>query len=102
MATISRDSGALAYSQPAGMGARSRFRSSSVNREVIRALVAAGLFLAQLHQDVVQQRRRAEAVKIRRQPVDPQRLVDEHQVLHRLFRVADAASRLEPDSAAGL
>ena len=33
MVTMSRDSGALAYSQPAGMGARSCFRCSSVTRQ---------------------------------------------------------------------
>src|SRR5215217_22593 len=98
---MSRDSGAVSYSQPTGMGAWSCFRSSSVNREVVRALVAAGLFLADLHQDVVQERGSAEAVEVRREPVDAKRLVGEHQVLDRLLRVADAAGGLEADAPAG-
>src|SRR5690349_5963938 len=92
--TMSRASGAGAYVQPDGTGARSCFRSSSVNGEVVRALVCARLLLPQLHQDVVQQRRRAEPVQVRRQPVRPERLVELHEVLHRLLRLADTAGGL--------
>src|SRR3954464_9549870 len=99
---MSRDSGAVSYSQPPGMGAWSCFRSSSVNREVVRALVAAGLFLPNLHQDVVQERGGAEAVEVGRQPVDAERLVREDEVVDSLLRVADAARGLEADAPAGL
>src|SRR5919201_6790706 len=99
---MSSASGADAYVQSDGTGARSRFRSSSVNGEVVRALVRARLLLPQLHQDVVQQRRGAEAVEVGRKPVRAERLVQLHEVLHRLLRLADAAGRLHADHAAGL
>src|SRR6476469_8001031 len=54
----------------------------SIQGEVVAALVCAGALLAQLHQDVVEQRRRAEPVQVGRQPVRPEGLVHEHQVLH--------------------
>src|SRR5207302_5250578 len=60
----SRASGAGAYVQSFGTGARSCFRSSSVKREVVRALVGARALLAQLHQDVVEERRRAETIEV--------------------------------------
>src|SRR3954451_4796147 len=91
---MSRDSGAGAYVQSAG--------TMSVKGEVVRALVDAGLLLAQLHQDVVQQGRRAEAVEIGRQPVGAERLVHEDEMLDRLLRLPDAAGRLEPDLPARL
>src|SRR5436190_1297699 len=73
-----------------------------VDREVIRRLVAAGLLLADLHQHVVQERRGAEAEQVGRQPVDPERLVDAHERLHRLLRVPHPAGGLHADAAAGL
>src|SRR6266700_7462290 len=47
---MSRASGADAYVHSDGTGARSCFRSSSVNGEVVRALVRARLLLPELHQ----------------------------------------------------
>src|SRR6266540_6486722 len=99
---MSRDSGAGAYAHSAGTGARSCFRSRSVKSEVVRTLITAGFFLADLHQDVVEERRGAEAVQIRRQPVGAEGLVHEHEVLDGLFRRPDPARRLEADHAAGL
>src|SRR5262249_7687521 len=61
---------------------------ASVEREVVRALVDARLLLAELHEDVVEQRRRTDAVQIRIEPVRPERLVHEDQVLDRLLRRA--------------
>src|SRR5690349_6957994 len=55
--------------------------SLSVQREVVGALVRAGAFLTQLHQDVVQERRGAESVEVRSQPLRPERLVHEHELL---------------------
>src|ERR671923_359568 len=97
METMSRASGAGAYSQTVGTGARSGLRSRSVNREVVQALIAAGLLLAELHEDVVEQRRRPESEEVRRQPIRPERLVDEDEALPGLFGGADAAGRLHPD-----
>src|SRR5919109_3688183 len=91
---MSRASGAVAYSQPDGTGARSRFRSSSVNGEVVRALVPARLLLSDLHQDVVQQRRGPEPVQVGRQPFGPEGLVQLDQVLDSLLRLSDSPGRL--------
>src|SRR3954453_11737712 len=102
MRTMSRDSGAGAYVQSVGTGARSCLRSSSVNSEVVRALIPARLLLAELHEHVVQERRRADAVTVRREPVGAERLVHEDQMLDRVLRYADAPGRLEADDAAGL
>src|SRR6266516_526032 len=99
---MSRDSGTGAYVQSLGTGARSCLRSRSVNGEVIRALVHARLLLPELHQAVVQERRRADAIAVGCQPVGAERLMDEHQVLDRLLRGAHSAGGLEPDDAAGL
>src|SRR5581483_5337894 len=44
------------------------FMHMSVDGEVVGALVRAGLLLAQLHEDVVQERRRTEAIELGRQP----------------------------------
>src|SRR3954468_22910862 len=101
MRTMSRDSGAGAYVQLVGTGARSCLRSSSVNGEVVRALIPAGLLLAELHEDVVQERRRADAVAVRREPVGAERLVHEDQMLNRVLRRAHATRRLEADHAPG-
>src|SRR5207302_10007064 len=98
----SRASGAGAYVQSFGTGARSCFRSSSVKREVVRALVGARALLAQLHQDVVEERRRAETIEVGRQPVHAERLVQLDEVLHSLFRLADATCRLHSDHPACL
>src|ERR1700675_1335543 len=98
---MSRDSGAGAYTQSFGTGARSRFCSMSVKSEVIGALIHPGLLLSQLHEDVVQERGRAYAVAVGRQPVGAERLVHEDQMLNRLLRVAHPARRLEADCAAG-
>src|SRR4029077_1378317 len=99
---MSRDSGAGAYVQSFGTGARSCLRSSSVKGEVVRALVGPGLLLPELHEDVVQERRRPDTVAIRRQPVRAERLVHEHEVLDRVLRNAYAPGRLEADGASGL
>src|SRR5918999_6589739 len=99
---MSRDSGAGAYSNADGTGARSRFFSRSVNGEVIRALVAARLLFPDLHQHVVQERRRTEAEQVRSEPLRPERLVQEDEVLDGLLGVANAAGRLHPDLAARL
>src|SRR3954452_25406225 len=102
MRTMSRDSGAGAYVQSVGTGARSCLRSSSVNGEVVRALVPAGLLLAELHEHVVQERRCADAVAVRREPVGAECLVHEDQMLDRILRGAHAAGGLEADDASGL
>src|SRR5919204_4535124 len=94
---MSRASGAEAYVQSDGTGARSRFRSSSVNGEVVRALVRARLLLPQLHEDVVEQRRRAETIEVGGQPIGTERLVQLDEVLHRLLRLADPACGLHAD-----
>src|SRR5205823_7223144 len=99
--TMSRASGADAYVHSFGTGVRSCFRSSSVNGEVIGALVSARLLLPQLHQDVVQKRRGAEPVEIGRQPLRAKRLVQLDEVLHGLFGLADPAGRLHADHAPG-
>src|SRR5262249_41672305 len=59
--------------------------SLSVSREVVAALVDAGALLAQLHEDVVEQRGRAEPVQLGGQPVRPQCFVHEDEMLHRLL-----------------
>src|SRR5438132_10004252 len=99
---MSRASGADAYVHSEGTGARSRFRSSSVKGEVVRALVRARLLLPELHEDVVEERGRPEPVEVGREPVRPERLVELDQVLHGLLRLADAARRLHSDHATGL
>src|SRR2546423_5736986 len=104
--TTSRDSGAGEYSQPVGIAAVSgrcaTSRLSLVNREVVRVLVTPGALLMDLHEHVVEQRRRAEPIAIRREPCDPARLVHLYQVLTRLLRLTDPACRLHADDTAGL
>src|SRR5215471_12455906 len=74
----------------------------SVQREVVAALVRAGALLAELHETVIQERRGAEPVQIRREPLRAERLVHEYEMLHRLLRLPDSAGRLEADAAARL
>src|SRR4029079_18629652 len=95
-------SGAGAYVQPVGTGLRSWCFSTSVIREVILGLVGAGLLLAQLHQDVVDQAGSADAVEVGRQPLRSERLVHLHEVLDGVLRRADAACRLHADLASPL
>src|SRR4051794_40548068 len=97
----SRDSGAGAYVHSAGTGAAARFATSVIGEVVLR-LVGAGALLPHLHQDVVQQGRRAQAVEVGRQPLGPERLVDLDEVLDRVLRDADPAGRLHADAAARL
>src|ERR1700758_1635105 len=102
MWTMSRASGAGAYVQSVRAGVRSRVRSRSVKSEVVRALIGARPLLTQLHEDVVEQRRRTDAIEVRRQPVHAERLVQLDEVLHRLLRLPDASRRFHSDHAAGL
>src|SRR3954453_14440311 len=99
---MSVDSGGGAYVQSRGTGELSWRLSRSVIREVVLRLVDAGLLLAQLHQDVVDEARGADPVEVWRQPVGPERLVHLHQVLDRVLRCSDAARRLHADLASGL
>src|SRR6185369_6104265 len=85
-----------------GTGERSWRFSISVNGEVVGALVAACLFLADLEQAVVQEGRGAETEEVGRHPLDAERLVEEDEVLDGLLRVADAPRRLHADLAARL
>src|SRR3990172_13157082 len=57
----------------------------SVDREVVRALVAAGALLLDLHEDVVQEAGRPEPEPIRRHPARTQRLVQDDEVLDGLL-----------------
>src|SRR5260221_8682672 len=93
-------SGAGAYVQSVGTGERSWRFSTSVIREVILRPVAAGLLRAELHQDVVDEARRTDAVEVGRQPVRAEGLVHLHEILDRILRRADAPGRLHPDLAA--
>ena len=70
--------------------------------EVVGGLVDAGLLLADLHEDVVQERRGAEPEPLGCQPLAAERLVQDAQVLDRELGVADPAGRLHPHPAAGL
>src|SRR5581483_3428818 len=100
--TMSVDSGAGAYVQPAGTGERSLRLATSVIGEVVLRLVGARALLAELHQDVVDEARGADAVEVWRQPVGAERLVHLHEVLDRILRGADAASWLHADLASRL
>src|SRR3954469_17288689 len=73
----------------------------SLLREVLGALVAAGVPVLVLHEQVVEQRRGADAEAVGRQPRIPQRLLDEHELVDRLLGRAHAAGRLHADLAAG-
>src|SRR5262249_5851295 len=72
----------------------------SVDREVIAGLIAPRLLLAELHEDVVQERRGAEAEEVRCHPLRAEGLVEGDEVLDRLLRSPDAPSRLDPDAVA--
>src|SRR4029453_4572168 len=69
--------------------------------EVVAGLVAAGPFLGQLHEAVVEEAGGAEAEPVGGEPVGAERLVDHHQVLDGLLGGADAAGGLHADHAAG-
>src|SRR5713101_8289357 len=99
---MSRDSGAGAYVQSFGTGACSCFRSSSVNGEVVGALVRARLLLPELHQHVVEERRGAQPIEVGRQPFWPERLVQLNEVLNGLLRLTNAAGGLHPHHPARL
>src|SRR5947209_20227983 len=61
----------------AGLFARAcQLRANSVESEVIAALVGAGPLEAELHEDVVEERRGAEPVEVGSEPVGAERLVD--------------------------
>src|SRR5215467_2940800 len=103
---MSRASGAGAYSHSSVAGAACRFSTSvidspSVDREVVEGLVDAGLLLADLHQHVVEQRRRAEAEEVGRHPVTAERLVEDAEVLDRLLGGTDPTGRLHSDDPSG-
>src|SRR6266536_6331299 len=98
---MSRASGAAAYVQSFGTGVRFCLRSTSVNGEVVRALVRPRPLLAQLHQHVIEQGRGAQPVEVGREPVRAQRLVQLDEVLDGLLRLADSACRLHSDASAG-
>src|ERR671937_1021477 len=101
MRTMSRASGADAYAQSFGTGARSCLRSSSVKGEVVAALIRAGALLAQLHQHVVEQRRRTDAVEVGGQPVHAERLVQLDEVLDSLLRLPNPTCGFHSDHATG-
>src|SRR4051812_21559240 len=69
-------------------------------REVLGTLVAPGLAVLVLHQEVVEQRRGADPEAIGRQPLVTERLVDEHELVDRLLAGAHATGRLHPDDTA--
>src|SRR5262245_30500561 len=99
---MSRASGAGAYSQLDGAGTPPCLRSSSVNREVVRALIAARPLLPDLHEHVVQQGRGTDAIQVRREPVRAERLVELDEILDGLLGLPDAAGGLHSDHAPGL
>src|SRR5438132_5164888 len=70
---------------------------SSVESKIIATLICPGSFLPNLHQDVIEQRRRANAKEIRRHPFRPHRLVQEHEIRERQLRVGNTARRLHAD-----
>src|SRR4051794_7437368 len=99
---MSVDSGAGAYVQSLGTGERSLRFCRSVIREVVLRLVDAGLLLAQLHENVVDEARRADSIEVGSQPIGAERLVHLHQILDRVLGRADAAGRLHADAATRL
>src|SRR5919204_4479368 len=106
MRTMSRASGAGAYSHAVGIAAGSGRRASSrfslVKGEVVRILVAAGPLLADLQEHVVEGRRRAEPIAVGREPREAEYLVHLHEILHGLLGLTDAARCLHADDPAGL
>src|SRR2546425_2895822 len=99
---MSRDSGAGAYSQGTARSGLcsprdwsvSRVIRPSIDREVVGSLVGTGALLVDLHEDVVEQRRCADPKQVGRHPVWPQRLVEQHQILDGLLRLADSSGNL--------
>src|SRR3954463_6134086 len=73
----------------------------SLLREVLGALIAARGPVLVLHQQVVEQRRGADAEAVRRQPLVSQRLLDQRELGGRLLGRAYAAGGLHADLAAG-
>src|SRR4026208_1220224 len=73
----------------------------SVNGEVVRILIATGALLAYLHAHVVEERRRSDAIPIRCEPRETQRLVHLHQELDGLLALPDPAGDLPTADASG-
>src|SRR6266496_2637938 len=99
---MSRALGAGAYVQSLGTGVRPCFRSTSRKGAVVGIMVSARALFPQLHQDVVQQRRGAVAIEVRREPVGTEGLVELDEVLDGLLRLTDATGGLHSDLAARL
>src|SRR5919198_3223728 len=73
----------------------------SLLREVLGALVAAGVSVLVLHEQVVEQRRGADAEAVGRQPGVAQCLLDQHELVDRLLGRAHPARRLHADLVTG-
>src|SRR6476469_8201362 len=97
MSTTAGDSGAGAYSNTFLVSVV----AISVQGEVVGSGVAAGGQLLPLHEEVVEQARRAEAEQVGVEPLLARGLVDEHEVADRVLGVADPARRLDADAPAG-
>src|SRR5688500_15485341 len=69
----------------------------SVDREVVAALISAGLLLAQLHEDVVEERRCADAEEIGIHPFGAEGFVEDDEVREGELGVGDSAGRLHAD-----
>src|SRR5690348_4672515 len=98
--TWSIASGAGAYSKTCLASAADCFFVIAIrliDREVVDGLVGAGAFLVDLHEHVVQERRRAKAQPVGRHPVGAERLVSDNQERDRLLGGADAPGGLEAD-----
>src|ERR671917_975877 len=93
-------SGAGEYSQASAVRVGAAVMRSLL-REVLRPLVAAGASVLVLHEQVVEQRRGADAEAVGRQPLVAERLLDEDELVDRLLARADAARGLEADDLAG-
>src|SRR5215470_11419847 len=97
--TISRDSGAGAYSQPVPGFVVLTLPTMrwpplvSVEGEIVRAGVGAGELLAALHEQIVEQAGGADAEKLRRQPLRPGDLTDQDQIADGVLGGPDAAGR---------
>src|SRR6266498_408658 len=108
--TISRDSGAGAYSQgEAFSGLRSPCRSISdtfspwlVDSEVVGTLVGARPLLLDLHQHIVEECGSSDPEQIWGHPVGAQCLVRQDQVLDGLLGPANSTGHLDPDPSLGL
>src|SRR5215218_3541990 len=73
----------------------------SLLREVLGPLVAARGSVLVLHEQVVEQRRGADAEPAGREPLVAERLLDEDELVDRLLARAHAAGGLEADHLAG-